>query len=102
MQCFFRKWDFGHASIPLGNFGPSMGMPYAAAYPRPLYAGGMGSSAGWVTLGSGAIPDGAMTWRIRSSSATIEILFREDLWGAPAGSGRRWEKPFRLAWADSA
>ena len=102
VQSFFRKWDFGHASIPLGNFGPSMGTPYAAAYPRPLFAGGMGSSAGWAVLGSGSIPDGAMTWRIRSSSAMIELLFREDLWGAPAGSIRRWERPFRLAWADSA
>lgn len=102
VQSFFRKWDFGHASIPLGNFGPSMGTPYAAAYPRPLFAGSMGSSAGWATLGSGAIPDGAMTWRIRSSSAMIEVLFREDLWGVPAGSVRRWERPLRLAWADSA
>ncbi len=102
VQSFFRKWDFGHASIPLGNFGPSMGTPYAAAYPRPLFAGAMGSSAGWVTLGSGSIPDGAMTWRIRSSCAMIELLFREDLWGAPAALIRRWELPFRLAWADSA
>jgi len=102
VQSFFRKWDFGHASIPLGNFGPAMGTPYAAAYPRPLFAGSMGSNAGWVTLGTGSIPDGAMTWRIRSSSAMIELLFREDLWGAPAGSMRRWEQPFRLTWADSA
>jgi len=102
VQSFFRKWDFGHAAIPLGNFGPSMGTPYAAAYPRPLFAGAMGGNAGWVTLGAGAIPDGAMTWRIRSSSAMIELLFREDLWGAPTGAVRRWEKPLRLTWADSA
>jgi len=51
VQSFFRKWDFGHASIPLGNFGPSMGTPYAAAYPRPLFAGAMGGEPGWVTLG---------------------------------------------------
>jgi len=43
-----------------------------------------------------------MTWRIRSSCATIELLFREDLWGAPAGAVRRWEQPFRLAWAETA
>ncbi|MGB8356273.1 MAG: hypothetical protein WCD79_20410 [Chthoniobacteraceae bacterium] len=102
VQSFFRKWDFGHASIPLGNFGPSMGTPYAAAYPRPLFAGAMGGAAEFVTLGAGSIPDGAMTWRIRSSCAMIELLFREDLWGAPAGAVRRWEQPFRLAWAESA
>src|SRR5271157_5236707 len=53
LQSFFRRWDFGHADIPLGNFGPAMGTPYAAAYPRPLYSAAMGGPDGWVAFGSG-------------------------------------------------
>ncbi|MFD0744838.1 hypothetical protein ACFQ1L_25730 [Phytohabitans flavus] len=32
-QSFFRRWDLGHARLPLGMFGPAMGSPYAAAFP---------------------------------------------------------------------
>ena len=102
LQSFFRSWDFGNANIPLGSFGPSMGTPYAAAYPRPLYSAAMGGPNGWVAFGPGAVPDAALTLRIRSSNAALEYLYREDLWGARKGADRIWEEPFRLFWADDA
>ncbi len=102
LQSFFRSWDFGNANIPLGSFGPSMGTPYAAAYPRPLYSAAMGGPNGWVAFGPGAVPDAALTLRIRSSSAALEYLYREDLWGARNGTERVWEEPFRLFWAHDA
>jgi hypothetical protein len=101
-QSFFRRWDFGNANIPLGSFGPSMGTPYAAAYPRPLYSAAMGGSDGWVAFGPGAVPDGALTLQIRSSNAALEYLYREDLWGALKSRDRVWEEPFRLFWAHDA
>ena len=102
LQSFFRRWDFGHADIPLGSFGPSMGTPYAAAYPRPLYSAAMGGPDGWVAFGAGAVPDAALTLRIRSSNAALEYLYREDLWGAQEGADRVWDEPFRLFWAHDA
>jgi len=102
MQSFFRRWDFGHTTIPLGSFGPAMGTPYAAAFPRPLYAGCMGGRHGWVCLGAGCVPDAALSWQVRSSSGAQEWLYREDLWQAPVGSVRNWTQPLRLLFADSA
>lgn len=97
-QSFFRRWDPGRAVWPLGSFGPSLGTPYAAAFPRPLYAAAMGSDdrGGWVVLGAGAIPDGAMTIELKASTAWMRWNLREDLWGAPEGLVRRWEAPLRL------
>ena len=102
IQSFLRRWDFGDANVPLGSFGPAMGTPYAAAYPRPLYSAAMGGPDGWVAFGPGAIPDGALTLRIRSSNAELEYLYREDLWGTRKDAGRVWDEPFRLFWAHDA
>jgi hypothetical protein len=102
LQSFFRRWDFGNANIPLGSFGPSMGTPYAAAYPRPFYSAAMGGANGWVAFGPGVVPDAALTLRIRSSNAALEYLYREDLWGAQKSADRVWEEPFRLFWAHDA
>jgi hypothetical protein len=102
LQSFFRRWDFGHADIPLGSFGPAMGTPYGAAYPRPLYSAAMGGPDGWVSFGPGAVPDAALTLRIRSSNAALEYLYREDLWGAQKSADRVWNEPFRLFWAHDA
>lgn len=102
VQSFFRNWDLGHATFPLGSFGPSLGTPYAAAFPRPLLSAAMGGPDGWVAFGPGAIPDGALTFDIRATSGTLHYLYREDLWGAPAGRTRVWSEPLRLAWASKA
>ena len=102
LQSFFRRWDFGNANIPLGSFGPSMGTPYSAAYPRPLYSAAVGGPNGWVAFGPGAVPDAALTLRIRSSNAALEYLYREGLWGARKDADRVWEEPFRLFWAHDA
>lgn len=102
IQSFFRRWDFGHANIPLGSFGPAMGTPYAAAYPRPLFSAAMGSNEGWVAMGPGAIPDAALTLQIRSSTAALEWLYREDLWPGDAQPRRVWQEPLRLFWAPRA
>lgn len=99
MQSVFRRWDLGNAVLPLGSFGPSLGTPYAAAYPRPLYAVAMGGPDGWVCLGTGSVSDGAVTVAIQSSSACLHVLYREDLWGSPGQARRRWPAPLRLAWA---
>jgi hypothetical protein len=56
-QSYFRNWDFDQAEIALGSFGPSMGSPYAAAFPRPLLFAGMGNDKGWVCFGAGSVPD---------------------------------------------
>ncbi len=102
IQSFFRRWDFGHATIPLGNYGPSMGVPYAAAFPRPVYSASMGDDAGWMILGAGDIQDGAMSLKVKSSSGCIEYLYREDIWGISEGNSRTWNEPLRIFWADNA
>ncbi len=102
MQSYFRSWDFGHADIPLGSFGPAMGTPYAAAFPRPIYAAGLGGRHGWLCLGAGAVPDAALTLQVRARSGALEWRYREDLWGPPAGAVRRWDNPLWLAWAPTA
>lgn len=101
-QSFFRRWELGHATLPLGSFGPSLGTPYAAAYPRPLFSAGLGDSHGWVVIGCGDVPDGAILLQIRSSCACLEYRYREDLWGPPPGTERVWNEPLRIAWAEVA
>lgn len=102
MQSFFRSWDFGQADIPLGSFGPAMGTPYAAAFPRPLYAACLGGRHGWICLGAGCVPDAALTLQVRARSGALEWRYREDLWGAPAGPRRIWDQPLCITWADQA
>lgn len=102
IQSFFRKWDFGHATLPLGSFGPSLGTPYAAAYPRPLFSLSMGGRDGWVVFGAGGIPDAAMVLRVQASSGGLEFLYREDLWAGPAEQTREWRHPLRITWAPTA
>ncbi len=98
IQSFFRCWDFGHATIPLGNFGPSLGTPYAAAFPRPLLCGALGGDEGWMGFGSAGMPDAALTLDIRSSSGCLNYRYREDLWGAAPGVERTWRGLLRLSW----
>ena len=99
IQSFFRFWQFGHATIPLGSFGPSLGTPYAAAYPRPVYSAAMGGANGWIALGSGTVMDAAMVLKIKSSSACIKYLYREDLWGGYNKQARTWKKPLIISWS---
>lgn len=102
VQSFFRNWDMGQATFPLGSFGPSLGTPYAAAFPRPLLSAAAGGRNGWVAFGPGTIPDAALTFEVRSTTGTLHYLYREDLWGAPAIGTRVWSEPLRLAWAKDA
>lgn len=102
IQSFFRFWQFGSASIPLGNFGSSLGTPYAAAFPRPYYAMAMGGPKGWACFGAGEIPDGAMVLKLKTASASLQFLYREDLWGAPEGLTRRWGAPLVIAMEEEA
>ncbi|MEQ9286898.1 MAG: hypothetical protein RIG77_08325 [Cyclobacteriaceae bacterium] len=100
-QSFFRMWDFGQSSIALGNFGPSMGTPYGAAFPRPVLFFGMGSADGWVVFGPGALPDAPMTLKTQTTLSSIQYLYREDLWGG-GSKKRHWENPLRISWAKNA
>lgn len=102
MQSFFRSWDFGHTNLPLGSFGPAMGTPYVAAFPRPIYAAGLGGRHGWLCLGAGAVPDASLTLQVRARSGALEWRYREDLWDARTETTRRWENPLWLAWAPTA
>jgi hypothetical protein len=80
-----------------------MGTPYAAAYPRPLYACAMGESgAGWLAIGAGEVPGAAMSLRIQAGAGFLEYLYREDLWGAADLRRRHWAEPLRLAAAGTA
>ncbi|MBB6734802.1 hypothetical protein [Cohnella zeiphila] len=98
---FWRSWDMGDARLPLGSFGDAMGTPYAAAFPRPLYAAAMGGRRGWLAFGPGEVPDAPLTLRLRSATACIHYAYREDLW-EPADDLRRvWNEPLRLARGDS-
>lgn len=100
-QSFFRMWDFGQANIALGSFGPSMGSPYGAAFPRPLYYAGMGSNNGFVCAGSGTIPDAAMSLHIQSTHGCVQYLYREDLWGAPSSLTRVWNDPLHISFGNN-
>ncbi len=102
VQSFFRNWDFGDAVLPLGSFGVALGTPYAAAYPRPVYSAAMGGRDGWMAVGSGTVPDGALLLRIQGTNGSLEYLYREDLWGAVKGSSRKWLQPLRFTWAKDA
>lgn len=90
-QSYFRMWDFGQANIALGSFGPSMGTPYGAAFPRPIYYAAMGSNEGFVSIGAGSVPDAAMSLRIQSTRGCLQYVYREDLWGALSGKKRIWK-----------
>ncbi|WP_109488510.1 hypothetical protein [Occallatibacter savannae] len=97
---FFRASVFGNTEFPLGTFNTS-GQLYAAAFPRPIYAGAMGGDAGWVALGAGDIPDGAMYLQVRAMCGALRYGYREDLWGA--GPDRReWQLPLVLQWGKTA
>ncbi|WP_217594700.1 hypothetical protein [Cohnella sp. GbtcB17] len=98
---FWRSWDMGAARLPLGSFGDAMGTPYAAAFPRPLYAAAMGGRHGWLAFGPGEVPDAPLTLKLQSATAAVHYAYREDLW-EPADALRRvWNEPLRLAWSDS-
>jgi len=98
---FWRSWDLGDARLPLGSFGSAMGTPYAAAYPRPIYASAMGGHAGWIAMGPGDIPDAPLTLQLQSATACLSYSYREDLWEAPDKRARSWNEPLRLACGDS-
>ncbi len=102
VQSFFRNWDLGQATFPLGNFGPSLGTPYAAAFPRPVLSAALGGQHGWVAVGPGSIPDAALTFEVRATTGDLHYLYREDLWGGPTSRTRVWKEPLRLAWAATA
>ncbi len=97
VQSYFRSWDLGHTTIALGNFGPSMGTPYGAAFPRPVLFAGMGSDDGWLTIGAGAVPDAALSLKIQSTLGCMQLLYREDLWGSPRGKYRSWKDLVRFS-----
>jgi hypothetical protein len=101
-QSFWRFWDMGNAVLPLGSFGPAMGAPYTAAFPRPVLASAMGGPDGWMAFGPGALPDAALSLDIKCASAWLRFWMREDLWGAPEGRERVWEEPLRLTWHEDA
>ena len=101
-QSYFRNWDFGQANIALGSFGPSSGSPYGAAFPRPLLYAGMGNDNGFIALGAGSIPDGAMSLRVQSARGCIEYEYDEDIWGASQTKKRTWKDPLRLAIGENA
>jgi len=96
---FWRSWDMGDARLPLGSYGDAMGTPYAAAFPRPMYAAAMGGRHGWLAFGPGAVPDAPLTLQLQSATACLHYAYREDLWPAPDSRKRAWEEPLRLAWS---
>jgi hypothetical protein len=71
-KSYFRSWDPGSACFPLGSFGPAMGSPYAAAFPRPIYAACLGGGNGWAAVGPGEIPDATLSLVVRSRRSMIE------------------------------
>ena len=101
VQSFFRFWDFGHSNIALGSFGPSLGAPYGAAFPRPTLFFAMGSDDGWVNFGAGDIPDAAMSLKLQSSLAAIRYSYREDLWGASKDQQKVWNNPLKITFGQS-
>ncbi|HTJ14698.1 MAG TPA: hypothetical protein VL547_21815 [Dinghuibacter sp.] len=101
-KSYFRMWDFGQANVALGNFGPALGSPYGAAYPRPLLYAGMGADSGFVAVGAGSIPDAALSLRIQSTRGCFEYVYDEDIWGALPGNRRVWDEPLRICLGDNA
>lgn len=102
VQSFFRMWDLGHANLPLGSFGPSLGTPYAAAFPRPFYSCAFGNNEGWAVFGAGTVPEAAMVLKIHASNGCLQYLYREDLWGNSNEKKRIWHEPLRISWAGTA
>jgi len=98
---FLRRWDLGQATVALGLFGPALGSPYGAAFPRPVYAAAFGDDRGWVVTGAGDVPDAALTLDVRGTRGAIRWRYREDLWPVPAGP-RHWSAPLRITWASTA
>lgn len=96
VQSYFRMWDFGQSDIALGNFGPSMSSPYGAAFPRPVLFTAMGEGKGWISIGVGDIPDGAMSLSMRAARGCFRYLYREDLWGASPTATRSWNDLLRI------
>ena len=96
VQSYFRFWDFGHSHIALGSFGPSLGAPYGAAFPRPTLFFAMGGDDGWVSFGAGEIPDAAMSLKLQSSLGVIKYSYREDLWGASKDQQKIWNNPLKI------
>ena len=101
VQSFFRFWDFGHSTIALGSFGPSLGAPYGAAFPRPTLFFAMGSDDGWLSFGAGEVPDAAMSLKLQSSLAAIRYSYREDLWGASKDQQRIWKNPLKITFGNN-
>lgn len=102
VQSYFRMWDFGQTTINLGNFGPSLATPYGAAFPRPTLFAGMGSPDGWISFGSGEIPDAALNLKVLSTRACFQYIYREDLWGANPVKTRTWKNLLRITYDTTA
>ena len=101
-QSFFRFWDFGHSHIALGCFGPSMGAPYGAAFPRPALFFAMGDNGGWISFGVGELPDAALTLKLQSGLAAMRYNYREDLWGAAEKREKIWNNPLKITFGKNA
>ncbi|MBN9380909.1 MAG: hypothetical protein J0H74_09095 [Chitinophagaceae bacterium] len=101
-QSYFRNWDLGLTNIALGAFGPSMGTPYGAAYPKPLYFSGMGSNEGFIALGAGSIPDAAMSLRVQATRSCFQYVYDEDIWGPLPDRKRSWPEPLRISLGETA
>ncbi|WP_336514403.1 hypothetical protein [Pollutibacter soli] len=102
VQSYFRMWDFGNTTISLGSFATSIGAPYGAAFPRPTLFASMGMEKGFVTIGAGELPDAAFGLTLAATSSCIQLLYREDLWGAQTSSKRVWKNPLRLTVGEDA
>ncbi len=94
-----RRWDLGQAIVALGLFGPALGSPYGAAFPRPTYSAGFGDDRGWLVAGTGEIVDAALTLDVRGTVGALRWRYREDLLAGPGGRRRSWNAPLRLTWA---
>ncbi|HLL43520.1 MAG TPA: hypothetical protein VK369_10295, partial [Segetibacter sp.] len=99
-QSYFRNWDFGQTEIALGNFGPSLGTPYAAAFPRPVLFFGMGQDSGWIVFGAGSLPDAPMSLKIQTTLGCIKYLYREDLWSNNLPHKRTWQEPLKITFGN--
>ncbi|MDH6306056.1 hypothetical protein M2459_002800 [Parabacteroides sp. PF5-5] len=102
VQSYFRNWDFGHSNIALGSFGPSLGAPYGAAFPRPVLFFAMGDNGGWISFGVGELPDAAMSLKLQSGLGMIKYSYREDLWGASGQKERVWNNPLKITFGTNA
>jgi hypothetical protein len=101
-QSFFRNWDFGHSHIALGTFGPSLGAPYGAAFPRPALFFAMGNDNGWISFGVGELPDAALTLKLQSGLGAMRYNYREDLWGPSESKEKTWNNPLKITFGKTA